>query len=107
MATGTAIWLLDLAKELPADCELHGFDISTDQYPDVEHCPKNLFLHQQDIINPFPAKYTGFFDIIAVRLVTLGLRGNDWDNAVKNISMLLSQYYKFTSRVFGRSIDLR
>jgi ubiquinone/menaquinone biosynthesis C-methylase UbiE len=89
VATGSAIWLLDIAKELPMDCQLHGFDISTRQYPPTESRPPNLFLHQQDILKPFPQEYHGFFDIIAIRLVTAGLRDDDWDKSVENLSILL------------------
>jgi ubiquinone/menaquinone biosynthesis C-methylase UbiE len=32
IATGTTVWLLDVTKPLPKDCELHGFDLSTEQF---------------------------------------------------------------------------
>lgn len=72
MATGTGIWLLDLAKKLPADAELHGFDISSAQFPDM--VPENLKFHEQSITEPYPAEFTSFFDVIAVRLVSLASR---------------------------------
>ena len=49
-----------------------------------------MFLHEQNITKPFPEKYHGFFDIVAIRLITAGLRGEDWDAAVKNVNALLS-----------------
>lgn len=89
VATGTAIWLLDLAKTLPADAQLYGFDISAVQFPAPEARPSNVFLYEQGVTNPFPQEYHGFFDVVAVRLITAGLRGDDWDAAVKNLSILL------------------
>ena len=90
VATGTAVWLLELAKTLPLDAQLYGFDISTLQFPAPEACPSNVFLHEQNITKPFPEKYHGFFDIVAIRLITAGLRGDDWEAAVKNVNALLS-----------------
>jgi len=90
VATGTAIWLLDLAKTLPSDAQLYGFDISTKQFPAPENRPPNVFLYEQSVTSPFPEEYHGFFDIVAVRLITAGLRGDDWDAAVKNLNLLLS-----------------
>lgn len=68
VATGTAVWLLDLAKTLPANAQLYGFDISTAQFPDLEARPSNVFLYEQSVTSPFPEEYHGFFDIVAVRL---------------------------------------
>jgi hypothetical protein len=90
VATGTAIWLLDLAKMLPSDTQLYGFDISTAQFPAPEARPSNVFLYEQSVTRPFLEEYHGFFDIVAVRLITAGLRGEDWDAAVKNLNVLLS-----------------
>lgn len=90
VATGTAIWLLDLAKTLPADAQLYGFDISTAQFPALEARPPNVSLFKHSVTSPFPEEYHGFFDIVAVRLITAGLRGDDWDSAVKNLNVLLS-----------------
>ncbi|KAG0652836.1 N-methyltransferase [Hyphodiscus hymeniophilus] len=89
VATGTSIWLLDLAKTLPSDAQLYGFDISTAQFPSPAARPSNVFLHEQSVTNPFPTQYHGFFDIVAVRLITAGLRGDDWDAAVQNLNALL------------------
>jgi ubiquinone/menaquinone biosynthesis C-methylase UbiE len=99
VATGTAIWLLDLAKILPSDAQLYGFDISTKQFPAPDDRPSNIFLHEQNITNPFPEEYHGVFDIVAVRLITAGLRGDDWDKAVKNVNALLSLSAQDTSLI--------
>lgn len=90
VATGTAIWLLDLAELLPPDTQLYGFDISAMQFPEPDARPSNVFLFEQNVVNSFPLEYHGTFDIVAVRLITAGLRGDDWDRAVENINDLLS-----------------
>lgn len=54
VATGTAVMLLDLAKTLPADAQLYGFDISTAQFPDPEARPSNVFLYEQSVRSLFP-----------------------------------------------------
>lgn len=92
VATGTGIWLLDLAQTLPTETELVGFDISTQQFPAAEERPSNLELHEQSVLSAFPEKYHAYFDVVAVRLITAGLRADDWDKAVENVTKLLSAY---------------
>jgi hypothetical protein len=83
IATGTTVWILYVAKSLLEDCELlHGFDLSTEQFPATE----------QNALEPFPAKFLGYFDVIQVRLIILGLRGDDWDKAVENLAELPSLF---------------
>jgi len=89
VATGTAIWLLDLAQMLSPEAQLYGFDISGKQFPAAEDRPANVSLHEHNVLEPFPEEYHGFFDIVAVRLITAGLRPGNWDAAVRNISVLL------------------
>ncbi|KAK4210785.1 hypothetical protein QBC37DRAFT_447597 [Rhypophila decipiens] len=61
--------------EARPDCgQLWGFDILTAQFPAPEMRPSNLQLHEHDVTKPFPEKYHGTFDIVAVRLITEGLR---------------------------------
>ena len=91
MATGTAIWLLDMAQSLPPDTQFFGFDISEAQFPAPEDRPSNVSLHQHNVTHPFPEEYHGTFDIVAVRLITAGMRGDDWTKAVQNVSALLSR----------------
>jgi hypothetical protein len=47
--------------------------------------------HVHDIREDFAKEFWGKFDIIDIRLVFLGLRGDDWDKAVKNVVKLLSK----------------
>ncbi|KAK3315826.1 hypothetical protein B0H66DRAFT_271949 [Apodospora peruviana] len=99
VATGTAIWLLDLAKTLPSDTQFHGFDISAAQFPPSEARPSNVSLHEHNVTEPFPEEYIGSFDLVAVRLITAGLRGDDWTKAVKNVESLLRGYLQWIEPV--------
>lgn len=90
MATGTAIWLLDLAQTLPPSTQLFGFDISAQQFPPQDARPANLSLYEHNVLTPFPEEHRGTFDVVAVRLITAGLKTSDWDAAVNNLNSLLS-----------------
>jgi SAM-dependent methyltransferase len=110
VGTGTGIYLIDLASMLPASAQLHGFDISTAQFPPPEKLPKNVSLHQQDMRFPFKEEFIGTFDIVDVRLTFLGIRGDEWIEAVKNVTALLSEsicdtypisVFSFMTRIWG------
>lgn len=63
------IWLLDLARDLPASTQLDGFDISTAQYPAKEHLPPNVHLRILDILASDPPKdLQNQYDIVHIRL---------------------------------------
>jgi hypothetical protein len=53
--------------------------------------PSNLFFHQHDLRAPFQERFKGTFDIINIRVVQLGLRGNDWGKPVEDMVTLLSE----------------
>lgn len=92
VATGTSVWLLDVAKTLPKETQLYGFDISAAQFPALEARPSNVSLSEHSVTKPFPTEYHGTFDLVAVRFITAGLRGDDWDAAVRNVEALLSMF---------------
>lgn len=91
IAAGTGVFLLDVAKHVPATAQLHGFDISDAQFPAPDKRPRNLQLHVHDMREPFPEQFGGNFDVVCVRLVVAGLMDDDWDKAVENIAKLLSE----------------
>ena len=77
VATGTGIFLLDLAKELPTASEFHGFDISPAQFPKA-HVPTNVQFHVTDAKKPFPPEFHEKFDVVHLRLLVPAMNGNDW-----------------------------
>ncbi|KAF8993320.1 S-adenosyl-L-methionine-dependent methyltransferase [Cyathus striatus] len=82
--TGTAIWLLELAKEVPASVLLHGFDIETRQFPVTNSLPGNLELSKHSVLS-LPPKWTDRFTIVHQRLVVDGLRCTEWPQALKEL----------------------
>jgi len=91
IATGTGIFLSDVAKQVPAASQLHAFDISDAQFPTSDNKPDNIDFHVHDVREPFPDDLIGRFDLVCIRLVVVGLLGDDWDKAVANVVSLLSR----------------
>ena len=77
LGTGSAAWLRDLAKVLPASAELVGIDSDTSKFPakdDADPLPPNVRLLQGDMYGPFDEDLLGRFDVVHVRLVVCALR---------------------------------
>ncbi|KNG87367.1 hypothetical protein ANOM_005918 [Aspergillus nomiae NRRL 13137] len=91
VGTGTGIWLKRLSSCLkphptvPA-CHLHGFDISSDQFPGEQ---EDIDFTIHDITQPFPSEHLGRYDIVHIRLLVLALRGPDIVKALGNVIQLL------------------
>ncbi|KAH8680793.1 S-adenosyl-L-methionine-dependent methyltransferase [Xylariales sp. PMI_506] len=87
IATGTAVVLRDLATELPM-AQLHGFDISTKQFP--ANLPSNITLHIADCKRPFPPEFHGKFDVVHLRLLVVAMEPpQDWETVGRNVFALL------------------
>ncbi|KAK0391596.1 hypothetical protein NLU13_1096 [Sarocladium strictum] len=89
VGTGTAMWLLDLATSLPRDVQLHGYDISSAQFPPPSTLPKNI---QLSILNSFetpPLRLVGYYDVVHVRMWASNLRARDLGDLIQNISAML------------------
>ncbi|KAI9878027.1 MAG: hypothetical protein M1830_002147 [Pleopsidium flavum] len=89
VATGTGIWLVDLASSLPPTVQLDGFDISLAQTPTPKWLPPNIKLHQWDMFTDPPAELVGQFDIVHVRLITLVIKDNNALPVINNLRKLL------------------
>ncbi|KAK2750319.1 hypothetical protein FQN57_003799 [Myotisia sp. PD_48] len=77
IATGTGIWLLDLARELPPSARLDGFDISLANAPSRQWCPSNVTLRQWNIFDEVPEELIGKYDIVHLRLLILVVENSD------------------------------
>lgn len=88
VATGTGIFLLDLAKTLPTTSDFHGFDISPAQFPKV-HVPANIQFHVANAKEPFPPEFHEKFDVVHLRLLIPAMSGDDWKTVAQNVCMLL------------------
>ncbi|KAL8837307.1 MAG: hypothetical protein Q9170_002564 [Blastenia crenularia] len=96
VATGTGLWLRQLAKNspLPPPTEgtgpnFVGFDISPQQFPPGGSLPSNVAFVVHDFGQEFPVEYHEKFDLVNVRLVSYAIQGVDLEKVVGNIIQLL------------------
>ncbi|KEZ41683.1 Uncharacterized protein SAPIO_CDS6848 [Scedosporium apiospermum] len=89
IGTGTGIWLLDVAKSLPATCQFTGFDITSSALPPPETWPSNVSFKVQDFYLPFPASEIGTYDVVAVRFVSSAVTRTEWARSIENLMTLL------------------
>lgn len=88
VATGTAIWLIDLAKELP-DATLDGLDLTLDMAPPVEWLPPNITLRQWNIFEELPEELVGQFDLVHLRLLLPVIQNGDPSSIIQKITRML------------------
>ncbi|OQO14294.1 hypothetical protein B0A48_01170 [Cryoendolithus antarcticus] len=88
VATGTGAWLLDLAA-MPEHARhtYTGLDISSAQFPATY--PSNVSFGVLNIFDPLPAEYHSSFDVVHVRLLVLGLAGEQWHTTARNLLAML------------------
>ncbi|KAL9637969.1 MAG: hypothetical protein Q9204_001673 [Flavoplaca sp. TL-2023a] len=89
IACGNCAWLVDLAREHPG-AHIHGFDISSAQFPHQYWLPKNTELSTLDILEPVPDKLRGKYDIVHVGLLVLVVQQDDPIPILENLLALLS-----------------
>ncbi|KAI1748686.1 hypothetical protein F4782DRAFT_344302 [Xylaria castorea] len=88
MATGSAIWLRELAKTLPLSAELFGYDYDTSKFP-KDGLPRNVKLGTADLYEPFPKEWEGTFDVVSLRLFYLAAQKDKIFDMLRNLSKLL------------------
>ncbi len=92
MATGTGLWLNDMAKELQAHknhrekMDLVGFDISAEQFPTNGDRLAEVDFVVHDITTPFPEQYQGRFDVVNMRFLVYALNETDLPKAIENVA---------------------
>lgn len=84
------IWLVDLARYLPASARIDGFDIDLTQCPPKEWLPPNVSVHNLDCLAPLPDRLVGRYDIVHIQLFHLAVHSNDPAPIIKNLVKLLS-----------------
>lgn len=75
--TSKSIWLLDLAKCVPASTRLDGFDISNAGYPQKSWLPSNVTLQEMDASKEPPINLQGKYDVVHIRLFLIVVEDND------------------------------
>ncbi|EDP52230.1 hypothetical protein KXW98_001633 [Aspergillus fumigatus] len=90
VGTGTAIWILDLLRQLP-NAKFHGFDISSEQYPAPGFLHPNVSLSKLDILGEIPEEYREKFDVVHARLLVqvVNQAGSDPVPVIRNMMKLL------------------
>ncbi|KAF7714786.1 Methyltransferase [Penicillium ucsense] len=89
VGTGTGAWLREVAKTLPATCQLDGFDVSDALFDGRLSQVQNISFHLHNILRPFPENLVGKYDIVNVRLLAVALSSDEWVPAVRNLIALL------------------
>ncbi|KAH8819276.1 S-adenosyl-L-methionine-dependent methyltransferase [Xylogone sp. PMI_703] len=94
IATGTGIWLTDVAKRLNnPDNVYHGFDLSPIQFPqvpaDTANTNGNFEFIQHNMLNRFPDEYHRKFDLVNIRLVVQGIKAAEVKLVISNVAELL------------------
>lgn len=88
-------WLVDLAKELAKEypsAHLHGYDISTAQFPPKGWLPENVILDRLDILKPIPDALRGQFDVVHTGYLCLVVEKGNPFPILDNLLALLSIY---------------
>ncbi|KAK4507556.1 hypothetical protein PRZ48_001291 [Zasmidium cellare] len=86
VATGTGAWMIDLASELPY-AKLVGLDMSKAQFQ--SSVPSNCELQLLNILDPIPQEFQGRFDVVHIRLLIVGLTGEDWNTVARHAMQML------------------
>ncbi|KAK4619903.1 N-methyltransferase tcpN [Fulvia fulva] len=89
IGTGTGVWLLDMAQQLPPSTQLDGFDISFGQCPPREWLPRNVDLRLVDIFRPVPEELVGCYDIVHIRHFVCVVKANDPTPLLRNLLRML------------------
>lgn len=90
IGTGTASWLLDLARSCPASWSLEGFDVTDRQYPIPADLPSNVSLSLQDAFAPaLPERLHEAFDIVHIRAFAIVVKNGDPSMLVDNALRML------------------
>ncbi|KAH8168139.1 hypothetical protein CIB48_g27 [Xylaria polymorpha] len=89
VATGTAVWLQEVAKILPSEAEFVGLDFDTSKFPLASSLPRNITLRKANMYEPFPDDLIGKFDVVNVRLIIFALKDGLGVDLVKNLMTLL------------------
>ncbi|KAL8735747.1 MAG: hypothetical protein Q9166_000610 [cf. Caloplaca sp. 2 TL-2023] len=87
LATGTGVWLIEVAKQYP-NVECLGLDISNAQSPPKAWLPSNIDFKTWDFAEEPHADLRGKFDIVHIRLIAV-VFADEPTATIRNIAMLL------------------
>lgn len=86
VATGSGIWLEEVAKLVPDTAKLIGIDISAKLFPRLP--PPNVRFLQASVLG-LPKEWTNKFDLVNQRLLLIGIRSEEWHTIFSEIFRVL------------------
>ncbi|KAK8007317.1 Secreted hydrolase-like protein [Apiospora arundinis] len=89
LGCGTGCWLFDLAQQLPISVQLHGYDISDEQFPAADLWPHNVELGVLDSLADPPAFLKAKYDVIHLRMWASNVGTSDSRDLIRHASKLL------------------
>ncbi|KAI3322690.1 S-adenosyl-L-methionine-dependent methyltransferase [Xylariaceae sp. AK1471] len=89
VATGTGIWLKELAKTLPTSAELVGLDYDPPKFPEPEELPSNVKLSFTNVFEPFSEELQNRFDVVHLRFFVYAMKKGQGVPLVQNLLSLL------------------
>ncbi|KAM0263202.1 hypothetical protein ACHAQJ_001357 [Trichoderma viride] len=89
MGTGTGIWLLDMATQVPSTVQLDGFDISDEQFPHKSNRPSNINFWIMDALSEVPDEFIEKYDVVHMRFWACVIRDGDTAALIKHATQLL------------------
>ncbi|KIM93704.1 hypothetical protein OIDMADRAFT_46112 [Oidiodendron maius Zn] len=89
IGSGTGLWLLDLARDLPCTAQLDGYDVSNKQFPPRHLWPENVTLALLDSFDNPPLSLVGQYDVVHLRMWASNLRTKDVRSLIYNVKKLL------------------
>lgn len=90
VATGTGVWILDLASKRPSSWSFTGTDISDAQYTrSISRAPSNVSFRTLNILDPIPEDLQGSFDVVHMRHLAIAFTGEQFITAARHALSLL------------------
>lgn len=89
VGTGSGIWLMDVARQLPQSMQLDGIDIDLSQCPPQEWLPSNVKLRQWDVFAEVPQDMVESYDIVCLRHFIMVVKDNDPAPLLQSVLKLL------------------
>ncbi|PTB77120.1 S-adenosyl-L-methionine-dependent methyltransferase [Trichoderma longibrachiatum ATCC 18648] len=89
VGTGTGVWLLELATQVPPTVQLDGFDISDELLPHESNVPSNVHFRIADAFSNAPDDCLEKYDVVHLRLFCCIVRGGNPEKLFQHAYSLL------------------
>ncbi|KXT16972.1 hypothetical protein AC579_7390 [Pseudocercospora musae] len=102
VATGTGIWMRNLALQAPSTWSFVGLDLSDAQFPPSDQQGRCTF-DVLNILEPIPDHFVQSFDVVHIRYLIAALKSHEWQIVAQNILRLLKPggYVQWLESRFG------